>query len=91
MTDLLSFLVRPKLFITCAVAAIPAYIAVGSVFYDSWEDFLDCLRLWFQPGWLSALRGEWSEDNWQTLKLLLYLLMCVAIATTAYKVAQHFF
>jgi hypothetical protein len=91
MNDLLSFLDRPKLFVVCAVAAIPAYIAAGSVFYDSWEDFLDSLRLWFQPWWLSALRGEWSDDYWQSLKLLFYLFMCIALATTAYKVAQHFF
>ena len=91
MNSLLSFLDRPQLFIICAVAAIPAYIVVGSVFYDSWDDFLDGLRLWFQPGWLSALRGEWSEDNWETLKLLFYLLVCASMATTAYKVAQHFF
>lgn len=91
MNDLLSFLARPKLFVVCAVGAIPAYIALGSVFYDSWEDFLDSFRLWFQPWWLSALRGEWRDDTWETLKLLVYLLMCVGMATTAYKVAQHYF
>jgi hypothetical protein len=91
MTELLSFLDRPTLFIVCAFAAIPAYIAAGSVFYDNWEDFLESLRLFYQPSWLSLLRGEWGEDNWATFKLFFYLAVCAALATAAYKVAKLFF
>lgn len=88
MTELLSHLDRPELFIGCAFAAIPAYIAVGSIFYDSWEGFLDSLRLFFQPSWLSFLRGEWAEDNWELLKLFFFLVVCAALATAAYKAAK---
>lgn len=91
MAALLSFIERPALFITCASLALPAYWALGRFFYDTWSDFLDALRLWFQPSWLSALRGEWHEDNWETLKLLIYLLLCVLMATVAYKGAKALF
>ncbi|BBP01088.1 hypothetical protein SFSGTM_17960 [Sulfuriferula nivalis] len=91
MTALFSLLDRPNLFFVCLFVASPAYIAVGSVFYDSWEDFLDTLRLFFQPSWLSLLRGEWSEDNWATLKLFFYLVVCLALATALYKAVKLFF
>ena len=91
MTELLSFFDRPDLFVICMLVAIPAYIAIGSVFYDSWEDFLDSLRLFFQPSWLSFLRGEWGEDNWVTFKLFFYLILCVAFATAIYKISIFFF
>lgn len=89
MNHLLSLLDRPTLFIGSAIIAIPIYIGIGRLFFDSWDDFLDSLRLLYQPQWLSALRGEWHEDNWVSLKLLLYLIFCLACATTVYKVAKY--
>lgn len=91
MIELLSFFDRPNLFIVGAIVAVPAYIAVGSVFYNGWDDFLDNLRLFFQPSWLSFLRGEWGEDNWATLKLVFYFVLCGAVATAVYKGLKLFF
>lgn len=63
------------------VMIILASIAVGAavagvlfkVFFDSWEDFLDCLRLESTPELLSVFRGEWHERQWAHVKVLFYV------------------
>jgi hypothetical protein len=91
MTDLYTLVDRPMLFVGAATVSFPIYICIGTVLFDSWEHFLDSLRLWYQPGWLSALRGEWNEDNWESMRLLLYFACCAAAATSVYKLAKHLF
>jgi len=59
-----------------AVVSLPVYWLLGRLFFDDWRDFLDHLRLWYQPFWLSALRGEFNEDMWAQVKLLLFLGIC---------------
>ncbi len=60
-----------------AILSLPVYWFVGRLFFESWQDFLEHLRFWFQPIWLSALRGEFHEDMWAQVKFLLYLLICI--------------
>ena len=59
-----------------AFVSLPVYWFIGRFLFDDWQDFLDHLRLWFQPFWLSALRGEFNEDMWAQVKILVYLLIC---------------
>jgi hypothetical protein len=59
-----------------AVVSLPIYWLLGRFFFDDWRDFLDHLRLWYQPFWLSALRGEFNEDMWAQVKLFLFLGIC---------------
>jgi len=82
---------NPSVFITSSIIAIPLYIGLGKVFFDDMDDFLDSLRLLFQPQWLTLLRGESNEVSWDALKFLFYLILRAAFATTVYKVAKHIF
>lgn len=91
MTNLLSFVDRPMLFVGSALIAIPLYIGVARIFFDGWSDFLESLRFIYQPQWLSALRGEFYEDGWASLKFLVFLISSVAVATTVYKLAKLIF
>jgi hypothetical protein len=59
-----------------ALFSLPLYWFIGRIFFDDWQDFLEHLRLWFQPFWLSALRGEYHADMWAQVKLFVYLLIC---------------
>jgi hypothetical protein len=59
-----------------AFVSLPIYWLVARFFFDDWQDFLDHLRLFYQPIWLSALRGEFSEDMWAQVKLFVYLGLC---------------
>ncbi|WP_428634742.1 hypothetical protein [Sedimenticola sp.] len=59
-----------------AMVSLPVYWLLGRFFFDDWQDFLDHLRLWYQPFWLSALRGEFNEDMWAQVKLFVFLGIC---------------
>lgn len=90
MTNFLSFVDRPMLFIGSAIVAIPLYFGIAQIFFDGWDDFLESLRYIYQPAWLSALRGEFYDDQWASVKFLVYLVVCVATATMVYKIAKLF-
>lgn len=58
------------------VFSFPVYWLVGRYFFSDWQDFLENLRLLYQPFWLSAFRREFNEDIWAEIKLFFYLLIC---------------
>ncbi|MEJ7139061.1 hypothetical protein [Amphibiibacter pelophylacis] len=82
---------RPVLLFVMALVSLPLYIWIGRWVFDDWEDFLESLRYLYQPQWLSALRGEWHEDNWGSIKFLCFLILCATIATGLYKLAKLLF
>lgn len=86
--SLLGFADRPVLLFGSIILAIPLYIGIGCLFFDNWQDFLEHLRYLYQPWWLSALRGEFYEDQWAGLKMLFYFIFCAATATTVYKLLE---
>ena len=75
-----------KLLLILMIINLPLYYYIGKRFYDSWADFTDALRYLFQPGWLSAMRGEFSEDFWETLKLYCYVATCAAFVAIQYLI-----
>ena len=78
---------HPHILIIVAVISLPLYWLIGRYFFDDWRDFLDHLRLWYQPIWLSAFRGEFGEDMWAQAKLFVFLGLC---AGWAFFVANFF-
>ncbi len=40
--------------------------------FEDWTDFGECVRFWLTPDLLSALRGEWAEDQWSEFRLFLW-------------------
>jgi len=48
------------------------------VFFNNFADFTECVGYWFTPDIISMFRGEWAEDRWASLKLFLYVALCVA-------------
>jgi hypothetical protein len=83
--ELLSELDNPRLFVKSLIWATPLYLFGGKLFFRDWGGFLDALRFLYQPTWLSALRGEWHDDNWASLKFFLYLAYCLACADVLYR------
>ncbi len=65
-----------NILVIVGILSLPFYWLIGRMFFEGWQDFLDHLRLWYQPLWLSALRGEFDADMWSGVKLLVYLLIC---------------
>jgi hypothetical protein len=68
-----------------AVANIPVYLGLGSIFFGDFADFFECLRFWFTPDWISLFRGEWIEDRWSETKLFLFVLLCLAALYGEYR------
>ena len=91
IAEFLSHFDHPDLLIKILLLAIPLYVWIGTWFFDGFEDFLDSLRLLFQPSWLSAFRGEAQDDMWSELRFLFYVLMCAAFVTGMYKLSIKYF
>ena len=70
------------------VGGLPIMLILGKLFFGSWADFFDALRLALTPDIISCLRGEGLEDLWATCKLLLFVLLCGA---TLFFAHAHFF
>jgi hypothetical protein len=47
------------------------------VFFPSPGDFKESLRYWFTPDIVSIFCGEWSDDQWASMKLFLYVALSV--------------
>jgi hypothetical protein len=43
------------------------------VFFPEPGDFGQSLRYWITPDIVSIFRGEWSDDQWASMKLLVYV------------------
>ena len=60
--------------IKAAVLCVPLYYVYWRFIFGSWDEFLDALRFWFTPNWLSLLRGELGDDLFAGAKMLFFLL-----------------
>lgn len=83
---MLDFTENPTLLVILAVINIPVYYFIGKVFYKSWYEFTEGLRFLFQPGWLSVIRGEFTDDFWETLKLYAFFIFCATAVIVQYKI-----
>lgn len=68
--------IKPGLF--ALLLCIPLYYVFWKAIFGSREAFLDALRYWFQPNWLSFLRGEFNRDLYVSFKLGFYIVLCSA-------------
>lgn len=56
----------------------PMYYVFWKAIFGSRQEFLDALRFWFQPNWLSLLRAEFNKDMYMSFKLGFFLFLCSA-------------
>jgi len=71
------FLQHPRLWIVAGILGLWFAISSAKRFFDGWGGFTEALRYKFQPGWLSAARGEFWEDTKAEFKLGLWFLGCI--------------
>jgi hypothetical protein len=74
--------------VKAGAVCLPLYYVFWKMFFGSWDNFLESLRYWFQPDWLSVLRGEYTDDFYASLKMLIFLLLC---AGSTYFILNKFF
>lgn len=55
--------------------------AVGYMLYkllfDTLDEFMHCVRFWFTPDIISLFRGQFYEDAWAEVKLILWLAISI--------------
>ena len=45
--------------------------------FDTLDEFMDCVRFWFTPDIISLFRGQYYEDAWAEMKLILWLAISI--------------
>lgn len=53
-------------------------------FFGDWSDFWECIKFCFTPDTVSLFRGEMAEDDWSTMKLLVWGALSVGTAILAF-------
>jgi len=68
--------------VIAACVGVATALLLFRIFFSGWSAFLECLRVSGQSDWISALRGEWLEDKWATIKLFAWagLAACAGLA-----------
>ena len=65
--------------ILSVIAGIGVMILLFKPLFGTKEEFIDCVKFWFKPDFLSLFSGEYFEDRWSEMKLGLWIL-CGVIA-----------
>ena len=72
-------------FLLAAILAVPVYFEIGKMIFDDWDDFLDCLKVWYLPIWLSVWRGEVENIHIKFLSVALFMLLSLLATSAVYK------
>jgi hypothetical protein len=67
------------------VINVPVYVVLARWILGGWEGFVEAVRFWATPDWLSMFRGEWEADWEAEMKLGLWAIACVAAVAVQYK------
>ena len=54
----------------------PGLLAAGWVVFQQWDEFFECVGFWFTPDIISLFNGEYIDEKWAKLRLLLWVVLC---------------
>jgi hypothetical protein len=72
------------------VLDIPLFILVGRVFFHDWAGFFEAVWFWFKPDLWSAFDGTYWLDQWNELKVFLFIAICGIMVYSEYYVITHY-
>ncbi|HNW93586.1 MAG TPA: hypothetical protein PKM88_11815 [bacterium] len=75
---------HPVLLALLAVLNLPVYGYILRLFFDDHDEIKESLRYVLMPDIISALRGEYWQDRWATLKVTGAALTCTLIVAAEY-------
>jgi hypothetical protein len=82
--------VNVPLVILLAVVNIPIYWLLFRTLFDDVDELFDAIKFWITPEIFSAMRGEYLNDIWAELKLILLVGGCVALVVVEYAGLQSY-
>lgn len=59
--------------ITGSVMGYMAY----KLLFDNLDEFVHCVKFWLTPDIISLFRGQFYEDMWAEMKLILWLVVTI--------------
>ena len=79
------------LLLLLSVANFPLYWGLMFAFFRDGGEFLEALRFFFTPDIISAFRGEYWSDLWESFKLLVFFLLCLSLVLGEYHLILSLF
>lgn len=65
--------------IVFAILALPSVVAIGWLFFRTWEDFFDSLLYVLTPDIISLFRGRLARDWWAEFKFGYFLIASLIV------------
>jgi hypothetical protein len=73
------------------LVGVVVVLVLFQFFFDSFGDFLECVRYWLTPDIVSLFRGEWAEDQWASMKLFVDCAVSIGSGLlTCFGLHKHF-
>ena len=70
------------------ILAIIVSGAIGYMLYkllfDDLHEFVHCVKFWFTPDIISLFRGQFYDDMWAEMKLILWLVVTIGCGCGIY-------
>lgn len=66
------------------ILTFPVAVLFACLMFKDWEDFLQALKHIVQPDIISAFLGEWDEDMWNSLKILIIMVLWAVVALSVH-------
>ncbi len=83
--------VSTTVWIILGLVNIPLYYVILRFLWNDWTEFFQALFFWFTPDVISMFRGRWSEDVWQSCKLIFWLAVCFSCVYGEAKIVGSIF
>jgi len=58
---------------------LPIFFLIGKVFFKNLEGLLTSIHFLITPDLLSAIRGEFLDDWWESLRFIIFIFVCVLL------------
>ena len=78
-------------YLNLALINIPIYFLVGRIFFRDLEGLLTSIRFLITPDLLSAIRGEFWDDWWESLRFVIFILACVLLVLAEKELIDRYF
>jgi hypothetical protein len=85
MSEWFSFVEHPTMFRNSLLLSIPCCAFLARIIFHDWDGFWYSFRMSIRPDLISFFRGEWIDDQWETIKFYFFLVLCVATVAGIYS------
>ena len=78
-------------YLTLTILNLPIIFIIGKIFFKDIEGLLTSIRFIIVPDLLSAIRGEFWDDWWESLRFVIFILVCVSLVLSEKAFIEKYF